>query len=100
MSRTITSVKSLLNMMDVVLQQFYMGAGSNDAYAQWSQPMFGCVEVSNFKAFDPDIALVLDREYGASSWGSEMLCVQDSRFSGIASKSNVSVSRVAGSLDA
>ena len=48
MSRTITSVKSLLNMMDVVLQQFYMGAGSNDAYAQWSQPMFGCVEVSNF----------------------------------------------------
>ena len=62
-SRSIAAVKSLLNMMDVVLQQFYMGAGSHNAYTQWSEPMFGGAEVTNFKALDSDVTLVVNREY-------------------------------------
>src|SRR5580698_1609079 len=36
MSRTITPIKSLLNMMDVILQQLYMGTGSHHTDAQRS----------------------------------------------------------------
>src|ERR1017187_4934967 len=99
-SRSITPIKSLLNMMDVVLQQFYMGADPHNTYAQWSQPMFGCAVVANFKAFDSDVTLVMNGQYGASAIRSKMFCVEDGRLAGIASKNNVSISRVAGCLDA
>src|SRR5437660_6094657 len=66
-ARRIAAFERLLDMMDVVLQQFDMGAGSNDAYAQRSEPMFGSVEVADFKALDSDVALVLDRKDGVSS---------------------------------
>src|SRR6202167_1812392 len=38
--RSITSLKILLNVMDVVVQQLYMRAGACDADAQGSEPMF------------------------------------------------------------
>ena len=66
-SRSITPVKSLLNMMDVVLQQFYMGAGPHNTDAQWSQPMLGGAEVADFKTLDPYVTLVLNRKNAASS---------------------------------
>ena len=44
-----------------------MGPGSHDAYAQWTESMFGSAEVANFKALDPDVAFVLNGEYGAPS---------------------------------
>ena len=53
-------LKRLLNVMDVVLQQFDMRAGSHNVYAQWSESMFGGVEVANFKAFDSHVALVVN----------------------------------------
>ena len=67
--------------------------------AQWSEPMFGGTVVADFKAFDSHVTLVVDGQYAASAFGSEMLCVEDGRFAWIASKSNVSISRVAGCLD-
>ena len=43
-----------------------MGAGPHDTYAQWSQPMLGGAEVANFKAFDPYVALVVNRQNALS----------------------------------
>ena len=57
-SRSIAALKSLLNVMDVVLQQFYMGAGPDNADAQRGEPMFGGAEVANFKTLDPHVALL------------------------------------------
>ena len=82
-------------MMDVVLQQFDMRAGTHHAYAQWSKPMFGSAEVANFKALDPYIALVVNGKYRLPAGGSEMRCIENRGFAGIASQSNVSISRVA-----
>src|ERR1022692_362432 len=100
MSRTITSVKSLLNMMDVVLQQFNMGAGPHYAYAQWSEPMFGGAVVANFKAFDSHVTLVVNSEHTASALGNDMLCVQDRRLAWVALESNESIRRIARCVDA
>ena len=71
-------------MMDVVLQKFYMGAGSGDAFTQWSELMFGGAIVPNFKALDSHVTLVVNRQYAASVVGGEMRCVQDRRLSWIA----------------
>src|ERR1700688_4040157 len=97
-SWSITTIKVLLDVMDVVLQQFYMGAGSQNTYAQGSQPMFGGTEVTNFKAFDSDVTLVMNGQHAASAIRSKMLCVENGRLAGKASKSNVSIGRVAGCL--
>ena len=43
--------------MDIVLQQFDMGAGPDHVYAQRSEPMFGGAEVADFKTFDSHVAL-------------------------------------------
>ena len=86
MSRSIAAVKSLLNVMDVILQQLDMGAGSHDAYTQWSEPMFGGAEVANFKTFDSHVTLIVNREHAVPSRGREMPCVKDGRFAGIASE--------------
>ena len=93
---------SLLNVSqyaDVVLQQFYMGASTHNIDAQWSELMFGGAVVANFKAFDPNVILVMNSQYAASAIRSKTLCVEDGLFSGIASKSNVSIRRVAGCVD-
>jgi hypothetical protein len=42
-SRSITAVKSLLNVMDVVRQELYMGAGSHDTYTQRGEAMLRAV---------------------------------------------------------
>ena len=62
--------------------------------------MFGGAEVANFKALDSNVTLVMNGQYAASAIRSEMLCVEDRCLAGIASKSNLSISRVAGCLDA
>src|SRR5579863_261608 len=98
-SRTITSVKSLLNMMDIVLQQFNMGAGAHDAYAQWSEAMLGGAEIANFKSFDPHVTLVMNGQYAASAVRNNMPCVEDGRLARITSKRNVSIRRIARCLD-
>src|SRR5258707_1303772 len=90
-SRCIAAVKSLLNVMDVVLQQFYMGAGSHDAYTQWAEPMCGGAEGANFKSLDSHVALVVNREYCLSSSRREMCCIKNGRFPRRASKRNESI---------
>ena len=62
--------------------------------------MFGGMEVANFKAFNSYVALVVNRQDALSPGRSEMRRIKDRRFARIASKSNVSISRVAGCLDA
>src|SRR6266576_5091644 len=99
LSRSITPLKILFNVMDIVLQQFYMGAGPDNVYAQWDKPIVGSAVVTNFKAFDPDVTLVVNRKYAASLRGSDMHCLQHRRFARIASKSNESIGRVAGCVD-
>lgn len=44
-----------------------MGAGPRNAYAQWSEPMFGGAEVANFKALDPYVTLIVNGKYAASA---------------------------------
>jgi len=46
----IAAVKSLFNVMGVVLLKFYMGTGSDNIYAQWRQPVFDRAIVPNFKS--------------------------------------------------
>ena len=87
-------------MMNVVLQQFDMGAGTHNAYAQRNQSMFGGPVVANFKALDPYVTFVLNREYALPFGGHEMSCVQNCRLTCIASKSNKPIRRVAGCRDA
>lgn len=99
-SGSITPVKRLLNMMDVVLQQVYMGTSAHNTDAQWSELMFGGAVVADLEAFDPNVALVVNSQYGAPAIGSKMLCVEDGCLAGIASNRNVPISRVAGCLDA
>src|SRR5277367_629681 len=82
-SRSITPIKCLLNMMDVVLQQFYMGAGAHNTDAQRSEPAVGGAVVANFKAFDPDVTLVMNSHYGASAIGNKMLRVEHGGLAGI-----------------
>jgi len=65
-SRSITAFKILLNVMDVVLQQFYMRAGPDNVYTQRGEPMFGSAVVADFKAFDPYVTLIVNRKYAAS----------------------------------
>src|ERR1700733_13916439 len=84
-SRSITPIKRLLNMVDIVLQQFNMGAGAHNTDAQRSEPAFGGVVVSNFKAFDPDVTLIMNRQDATSALRNQMLCVEDCRLAGIAS---------------
>jgi len=99
-SRSIAAIKILLDVMDVVSQKFYVGAGAGDAYPQWSEPMFGGAVVPNFKALDSHVTLIVNRQYAASAVGGETSCVQDRRLSWIASESNISITRVAGRIDA
>ena len=77
--------------MDVILQQFYMGAGPHNAYTQWTEPMFGGAKVANFKALDSHVTLIVNGEYRLSSRRGEMRCVKNRRFARIASESNESV---------
>src|SRR5664279_2937630 len=95
MSRTITSLKSLLNMMDLVLQQFDMEAGTHDAYAQWHELMFGGVEVAYLKTLDSHVTLIVNRDYRLASRRREKRCIKNGRFARIASKRNESIRRVA-----
>jgi hypothetical protein len=87
-------------MMDVILQQFYMGAGPDNADAQRDKPMFGSAVVANFEGFDSDVTLVVNRKYAASLRGSQVRRLQNRRFAWIASKSDESIGRVAGYVDA
>src|SRR5258708_334516 len=84
-SRGIAAWKIVLNVMDVVFQQFYMRAGPRNAYAQRCEPMFGGAKVTNFKALDSHVTLVMNGENPASAGGSEMPCVQGRRLARIAS---------------
>src|SRR5277367_5120433 len=96
---TIAALKIVLDVMDIVLQQFYMGARSHHADTQGSQPMFGSAEVANFKPLDPHVTLVVNGEYALSAGGSEMRRVEDCRLAWITPKGDESVARVAGCVD-
>ena len=52
-SRTIAALKSLLNVMNVVLQNFDMRTAPHHAYTQRRELMVGSVEITNLNAFDP-----------------------------------------------
>jgi hypothetical protein len=69
-----------------------MGASTHNTDAQWSELMFGGAVVANFKAFDPNVTLVMNSQYGAPAIGSKMLCAEDGGLAVIASKSNVPIS--------
>jgi hypothetical protein len=96
---SITALESLFDVMDVVLQQLYVGTGSHDAYTQWGEAMLSGAEVTNFKTLDPYVTLVVNSEYTLSSRRGEVRCVEDRRFAWIASEGNESVTRVAGYID-
>src|ERR1035441_4676307 len=99
-SRSITPLKILLNVMDVVLQKFYMGASPDYVDTQRGELMFGGAEVANLKTLDSHITLVANGKYAVSFIGSEMRRLQDRCFVRIASKSDETNACVAGCVDA
>ena len=92
--------KVLLDVMDVVFQQLDVRPGSHNVYAKRCEPMFRGTEVANFKTLNPHVALVVNRDNALSVNGSEMVCIQDCCLAWIASESDVSVTRIAGCVDA
>src|ERR1700757_2443324 len=86
--------------MDFVLKQFDMRSSPDHVYTQRGKPMFGGAQVANFKTLDSHVTLVLNREYSGSARGSEVRCVEHRRFARKASKSDKSIARVAGCVDA
>src|SRR5450755_3666007 len=100
MSRSITAVISLFNVMDVILQQFYVRASATYVYAQRGKPLVGGTVVADFKTLDSHVTLVVNRKYAASRRWSEVRGLQDRRLAWIASKSNEPIGRVAGCVDA
>ena len=61
--------------------------------------MFGGAIVANFETFDSDVILVMNGQYRASARRSDVHRVEDGRLAGIASKSYVSIGRIAGCPD-
>src|ERR1700733_68960 len=76
-----------------------MRAGPHNTDAERSEPMFGSLEVANFKAFDSYVTLIVNREYALSAGGREMRCIENGCLAGIASEGNKSVRRVSGCFD-
>ena len=62
--------------------------------------MFSGAEISDFKAFDSHIALVVNRKNAGSVSGCETPCVQYRDLSWITPKGDVAITRVAGYVDA
>ena len=62
--------------------------------------MFSGAKISDFKAFDSHIALVVYRENAGSASGCETPCVQYCDLSWITPKGDVAITRVAGRMDA
>jgi hypothetical protein len=85
--------------MDVVLQEFDMGAGPDHVYTQRREPMFGGAKVANLETLDSHVAFILNRDYAGSAGGNEMRCVEDRGLAWKASKSDESIARIAGSVD-
>ena len=69
---SITALKILFNVMDVVMEQFYMRAGAHNADPQGSEPMFRGAVVANFKSLDSHVTLVVNGKHTASSLGNQM----------------------------
>ena len=59
---SVTAFKSLLDVMDIILQQLNMGAGADHTNAQAGEPMLSSVEVANFQTFNPQIILIVNGE--------------------------------------
>ena len=66
-SGSIPPRKGLLNVMDIVLQELDVRSSPHNADSQRRKPMFGGMKVTNFKTFDPYVALILDGKYGLPS---------------------------------
>ena len=62
--------------------------------------MFCGAVIANFESLDSHVTLVMNGEHTASALGNQMPGVQDGDFTRITSKSDVSVARVAGGVDA
>src|SRR3954447_5181448 len=72
-SRTIAALKSLLNVMDVVLQKFDVGTTPHHVYTQRRELMVGSVEITNFDTLYSHVTLIMDGKYALSSSGGEVL---------------------------
>ena len=95
----IAARKSLLDVMDVVLQQLYVGARSHDADTQRCEAMLGSMEIADFETLDPYVTPIVNGKYALPSRRGEVRRVEDRRFAGIAFEGNESVTRVAGYID-
>src|SRR5690348_1822319 len=68
----IAARESLLNVMDVVLQQFDVRTRTTNVDAQGRKIMFGCVEVPNFEALNSHVTPVVNGDNALSSGRGEM----------------------------
>ncbi len=96
----IATGKSIFDVVDVIFQEFDVGAGTDNADAQRGEAMLGGMKVSNFETLDSDVTLVVNCENAGSGGGREMRGVQNCCFAWIASESDESVARISGGVDA
>src|SRR6476660_6270977 len=94
-SGRIATFESLLDVMDIILQQFYVGSGAHNTYAQGREPMFRGVKVANFKTLNPQVTLIVNGDYPLPSRRGEARRIENRRFTRIASKGNESVACIA-----
>src|SRR5579862_9084078 len=85
-SGSIAAFEIVLNVMDVVFQQFYVGTPSGHIDPQGSEPMFGGAGIADFETLNSHVTFVLNRKYADSSQRCEMPCVQDRCLAWIASE--------------
>src|SRR4051794_25073498 len=62
--------------------------------------MLGSMEVADFKALNPYVTLVVNREHALSAIGGKVLCLKNRVFAGITRESDESITCVAGDIDA
>src|ERR1700722_6786099 len=95
----IATGKCILDVMDVVLQEFDVRAGSDNAYAERGEAMLGGAKVANLEALDSDVTLIVDRENAGSGGGCEMRRVENCCLAWVAAEGDEAVARISGGAD-
>src|SRR6478672_9109319 len=85
---SVTAFKSLLDVVDVIVQQLNMGAGTDHTNAERAEPMLCSVEVANLQTFNSHIILIVNGEHALPTCGGEMSCIEDRRFTWVIFESN------------
>src|SRR5579863_3114778 len=98
-ARSVPPRKGLLDMVDIVVQELNVSAGALYTDADGSAHSIVRTVIPDLEALNSNVALIRNKEHGASSFGSEVLPVQNSCLAWRTPKGNVSIACIAGHVD-